>query len=90
MRPRRRQSEERPENPAHPEEDAYRYVDELFETRDQIEDAARLVWRVKYDVHKGRERAEKDCEMFMESPTLLAAAQRATMAGLLAFGVRLC
>lgn len=63
------------------EEDAYRYVDELLETRDQIGYVARLVWRVKYDVHKGRERAEKDCEMFVESPTLLAAAQRATMAG---------
>ena len=63
------------------EEDAYRYVDELLETREQIEGVARIVWRVKYHVFKGRELIEKDCEMFVESPTLVAGAQRATRAG---------
>jgi hypothetical protein len=62
------------------EEDAYRYVDELLESRDKIDVSKRLVWRVKYDVHKGRELAEKGCEMFVEAPTLMAAAQRATVA----------
>lgn len=58
------------------EEDAYRYVDELLETRLHIEDVARNVWRVKYHVFKGRELVEKDCEMFIESPTLATAAER--------------
>ena len=62
------------------ETDAFRYVEELLAERDLRETEARIVWRVRYWVEKGREILERDCDMFVEAESLPRASQKALLA----------